>query len=143
MKSLSLVLALLINFNAFAEDSPVGIWIVSSADAKIEIFKKDDELQGKIIWIKEPLDKSGLPKLDVNNPEEKLRTAPILGMVLLKGFSKDEKEKRWSGGTIYDAKSGKTYKAWMQTEGEKKLKLRGYVGISLFGRTEEWTRIVD
>ncbi len=120
--------------------SPLGVWLVSSGDAKIEISQKGDELEGKIIWLKEPNDKSGSPKLDINNPDDDLKARPILGLVLLTGFKKEPSGGKWSGGKIYDAKSGKTYQGWIQSEAENKLKLRGYVGISLFGRTEEWTR---
>jgi uncharacterized protein (DUF2147 family) len=122
------------------EASPKGTWLVGTGDAKVEIYDKGEELEGKIVWIKEPLDESGKPKVDKNNPDEKLRTTPLLGLVLLKGFTRGKGDKTWSGGTIYDAKSGKTYKAWFQPVEDKKLELRGYVGIPLFGRTDTWTR---
>ena len=125
---------------AKAEPSPVGIWLVPAGDAKIEVYQKGEELEGKIIWLKEPLDKDGKEKTDTKNPDEKLRNTPIMNLVFLKGFKKEKDENKWSGGTVYDAKSGSLYKGWIKPEGEKILKLRGYVGISLFGRTEEWTR---
>ncbi len=122
------------------EISPIGLWMVPEEDAKIEVYQKGDELEGKIIWLKEPLDKDGKEKTDSKNPDENLRSRPIMGLVFLKGFKKEKDENKWSGGTVYDAKSGNLYKGWIKTEGDKKLKLRGYVGISLFGRTEEWAR---
>ena len=123
-----------------AEPSPVGIWLVPEGDAKIEVYQTGDELEGKIIWLKEPLDKDGKEKTDTKNPDEKLRNTPIMNLVFLKGFKKEKDENKWSGGTVYDAKSGNLYKGWIKPEGDHKLKLRGFVGISLFGRTEEWTR---
>ncbi len=138
---LSLVFLLQLNAWGTEQDlSPLGVWLVSTGDAKIEISQKGEELEGKIIWLKEPNDKAGSPKLDINNPDDDLKARPILGLVLLNGFKKEKSEVKWSGGQIYDAKSGKTYKGWLQPESANKLKLRGYVGISLFGRTEEWTR---
>lgn len=122
------------------ESSPIGIWLVEAGDAKVEIYRKSDELEGKITWLKEPLDAVGREKTDSKNPDVKLQSQPIMGMIFLKGFKKNKNENKWSGGTIYDAKSGKTYKAWMEPNGEKQLNLRGYVGVSLFGRTEEWMR---
>ncbi len=119
--------------------SPIGVWLVADGGAKIEIYAPNTtNLEGKIIWLKEPLEKDGTAKKDIKNPDEKLNSRPILGMVLIEGFKKDKNE--WSGGTIYDAKSGKTYKAKMELDGDNKLKLRGYVGVPMFGRTEVWTR---
>ncbi len=138
MKAL-LIAGILFSLNLFANpNTPVGIWTVAAQDAKIEIYLQGDELEGKIAWLKEPNDKSGQPKLDVKNPDETKRSRPIMGMTLLTGFKKNKDE--WGGGEIYDAKSGKTYKANIKLDGETKLKLRGYVGIPLFGRTEEWTK---
>lgn len=138
MKTIA-VLILLATQIVFAEEvTPVGTWMVAADDAKIEIYQKGDELEGKIVWLKEPNSKDGTPKKDIENPDKAMRVNDVLGMVMLKGFKKNKDE--WSGGTIYDGKSGKTYKAWMKPVGTDKLKLRGYVGISLFGRTEEWKR---
>ena len=123
-----------------AEFSPIGLWMVGTEDAKVEIYLKNDQLEGKIVWLKEPLDSNSKEKTDTKNPDEKLRVIPIMNMVLLKDFKKENDENKWSGGTIYDAKSGKTYKAWIQPDGEKKLKLRGYIGFSFIGRTDIWTR---
>lgn len=125
---------------AKTESTPIGIWMVPAEDAKVEIYQNGEELEGKITWLKEPLDENGKEKTDSKNPDEKLKATPIMNLVFLKGFKKEKDENKWSGGTVYDAKSGKLYKGWIMPEGEKKLKLRGYVGISLFGRTEEWSR---
>ncbi len=130
-----------LTIHAFAQ-TPVGTWMIATEDAKVEIFEVVEEglksLQGKITWLKEPSDKDGIPKTDVENSDAKLKTRPILGMVFLKDFKLDKSE--WSGGSIYDAKSGKTYKATMKLDGDDTLKLRGYVGVPLFGRTEVWKR---
>lgn len=123
-----------------SDPTPIGIWMVHAGDAKVEIYKNGEELEGKIVWLKEPLDEKGNAKLDTKNPDETLRSTPIMNLIFLKGFKKEVDENKWSGGTVYDAKSGKLYKGWIQPLGEKKLKLRGYVGISLFGRSEEWDR---
>ena len=139
-KSCLFFLGILISTAVYAENFPIGVWLVSSNDARVEIYQNDDQLEGKIVWLKEPLDEAGQEKIDINNPDSNLKALPIKGMIFLKGFKKEKDENKWSGGTIYDAKSGKTYKAWLQPEGEKKLKLRGYVGVSLFGRTETWSR---
>jgi uncharacterized protein (DUF2147 family) len=119
--------------------SPVGTWMVAAEDAKVEIYEKGNELEGKIVWLKEPNAVDGTPKKDLENPNQQLRAREILGMIFLKGFTKDNDE--WGGGEIYDAKSGKTYKAYMKLSGDSILKLRGYVGIPLSGRTEQWKKV--
>lgn len=142
---MKLFLMLLISLNVFAEDfSPIGIWLVQDKDAKAMVYEKEDgTLEGKLIWLKEPLEKDGTAKLDTKNPDKTLAKNPLLNSIFLTGFKKEKDENKWSGGKIYDAKSGNTYKAWMKPEGSDKMKLRGYVGISLFGRSEEWTRVVE
>ena len=123
-----------------AELSPVGIWLIGDKDGKVEIYQSGNEIEGKVVWIKQPLDETGKSKTDIKNPDESLRSRPVLNLVFLKGFEKEDGEAKWSGGSIYDSKSGKTYKGWIQMVDEKTMKLRGYIGFSLLGRTDVWTR---
>lgn len=140
MKSVLLAFCFLLSSTAFAaENSPIGIWLVGSGKAKVEVVAVGESLEGKIVWLKEPMDTEGKPRLDKNNPDKELKTKPIMGMLLVKGFVKDG-ENKWTGGTVYDAENGKTYKANINVENADTLKLRGYVGISLFGRTDVWKR---
>ena len=60
-------------------------------------------------------------------------------MRILEGFQAKSAEK-WADGTIYDPNNGKTYSCTLELENEKTLKVRGFIGVSLFGRTERWTR---
>jgi uncharacterized protein (DUF2147 family) len=61
--------------------------------------------------------------------------------MLLKSFKFNAKNKSWENGEIYDPESGKTYSCNMKMETADKLNIRGYIGISLIGRTEVWTRV--
>ena len=70
---------------------------------------------------------------------EKLRTQAIVGLVILKGF--EFTGKAWEDGTIYDPKSGKTYSSTIKMKKPNELDSRGYVGISLLGRTTTWTKV--
>ena len=81
---------------------------------------------------------AGKAKIDRENPDKSKRNTPIMGLVFMEGFSFDGKI--WSGGTIYDPDNGKTYKCKITLVNDKKLKVRGYIGVSLIGRTEIWTR---
>lgn len=121
-------------------DAIVGVWLVESKDAKVQIFKVDNKYDGKIVWLKNPTYDDGTEKVDKENPDQKLQKRPIFGLKMLKGFIYDE-DNEWEDGEIYDPKSGKTYSCNMTLSADSKtLEVRGYIGISLFGRTSVWTR---
>lgn len=123
---------------AHAQDQIETIWYNQEKTAKVQIYlAKNNKFYGKIIWLKEPL-KDGKPKLDDNNPDEKKRNQPILGLLLLKGFVKTE-DNVYEDGTIYDPKNGKTYSCTIKYKNGI-LDVRGYIGISLIGRTTTWTK---
>lgn len=122
-------------------DLPVGFWTNKEKEARFEIYKCGDKLCGKIIWLKEPL-LNGKPKIDSKNPDEHLRNQPILGMVFMKDFEFVEDQK-WDNGTIYDPKSGKTYSCYMKLLGANEMEVKGYIGISLVGRSQHWTRVPE
>lgn len=124
-------------------DTVLGNWLTAKGDAKVEIYKKNKKYFGKIIWLKTPNDEHGKPKVDKENPEESQRNRPILGMEILTDFVYDG-DYTWVDGDIYDPKSGDTYSCKMYLSKDyKTLEVRGYIGISLFGRTEVWKRVDD
>lgn len=136
MKSLmTTCCALLVSIFAFAQnaDPILGKWQNPSGEGKIEIYKKGDKYLGKLYWIKDA------NKKDEKNPDAKLRNRKIQGLEILSGFTRDGQN--YSGGQIYDPKSGKTYSCKMTVKGPDKLDIRGYLGVSLLGRTETWKRI--
>lgn len=120
-------------------DTPMGTWMNEEKEARFEIFTCGDKLCGKIIWLKEPL-RNGKPKTDDQNPNPKLKARPILGMLFMKDFQYKEGNK-WDEGTIYDPKSGKTYSCYMKVINKDKMEVKGYIGISLIGRTQVWSRV--
>jgi uncharacterized protein (DUF2147 family) len=129
---------------AFAQteaDAIVGVWESGNGKARIKIDKANDKFHGRIVWLREPNDEAGKPKLDKNNPEEALRSKPLLGYSMLKGFSY-QGEKKWEEGTIYDPESGSTYSCTITMTDENTLDVRGYIGVSLFGRTDVWKRVM-
>ncbi|MTI31608.1 DUF2147 domain-containing protein, partial [Xanthovirga aplysinae] len=91
------------------------------------------------VWMEEPNDENGSPKLDSNNPDNNLVHKPILGLNLLTNFEFKGKNE-WEGGNIYDPNNGKTYSCVMKLKNNGDLQVRGYVGFSLLGRTVIWTR---
>jgi uncharacterized protein (DUF2147 family) len=115
-----------------------GRWLSGDGDGWIEIVLEGDSLVGRIAG--SPNDRPGdAPRYDDLNPDPALRGRPLKGLMIMQGFRYDT-DGRWVDGRIYDPNSGNTYKGTIKQVDANTLKLRGYVGISLFGRTETWTR---
>ena len=127
-----------------AGDAILGTWVTEGGHARIEISKARNTYQGKIVWLKEPKypqndPEAGKQKRDRGNPDKSRRDRPIVGLMLLEGFKYAGKQ-TWSKGAIYDPENGKTYKCKLTLKNPKTLHVRGYVGISLIGRTTVWRR---
>jgi uncharacterized protein (DUF2147 family) len=134
------VVILFLAVNAYAQnaDAIVGDWYTEEERSIVQIFRCGDLFCGKIVWLKYPKDEAGNDKVDIRNPDETMRSRPILGLPLLKDF-KYKGGNEWVDGKIYDPRNGKTYACKMTLEGNT-LKIRGYVGIPLFGRSTVWTK---
>lgn len=142
MKYFSFLLLLTaFSFAGFAQnkDAILGKWVNSTGEAHVDITKKGDKYFGKIVWLKEPKDEKGNPKTDAKNPDDALKSRPILGLEILNNFIYEDG--KWTDGKIYDPKSGKNYSCNMTMKGNDILNMRGYVGISLLGRSETWKRV--
>ena len=138
-----LLLVLVFPWRAFPQDAGadalLGQWVTAGGESRVEITKCDSITYcGKIVWLRDPL-KDGRPVVDDKNPVDSLKTRPVLGLEILRNFTYAG-DNVWSGGKIYDPKSGNDYSAKMTLVDEKNLDLRGYVVIPLFGRTEHWVR---
>ncbi len=133
-------------FSATGPDEITGVWLNEEKDANIEIYKCADKYCGKLVWLLNPLYPAdskegapGTPKLDHNNPDKELRKTPLQGLEIVKGMT-FARGNKWEDGTVYDPKNGKTYSAKLTLVDAENLDLRGFIGISLFGRTSHWTR---
>jgi len=119
-----------------------GIWKTiddSSGEARshVEIYEEDGKVYGKIVKLINPKRKH--PICDNCSGEDK--DQPILGLKFLKGLEKDGDE--YNGGKILDPENGKLYKCYITLEEDDKLKVRGYIGFSLLGRTQYWYRVTE
>lgn len=152
LRTLPILLWLAPLFAGAAEpDAILGTWTTAEGKSQVEIFESGGLYHGRIVALKEPLypadpdhadyvaGREDQPKVDRNNPDEKLRGRPLIGMDLMAGFEHDGGEV-WGGGTIYDPENGKTYRCKLTLASADELKVRGFVGISLLGRTTVWTR---
>lgn len=141
-KNLLLIICLILSEAGFAQniEGIDGKWQSPTGGARIEITKKGDKYVGTIFWLKEP-NENGQSKKDSKNPDKAKRSRTIIGSQILEGFTK-KSEKVYEGGTIYDPTSGKTYSCKMTLNGDI-LDIRGFIGVSLLGKTQKWTRIGD
>ena len=121
-------------------DAVLGHWRSAHGSGKMLIFKKGDKYFGKLIWLKEPLDERGHPKKDIHNPDAKPRSRSIIGLEVLKDL-KYKNDGIYTGGSIYNPKTGNSYNCQMKLYGPDRLDIRGYFGLSLIGKTETWIRV--
>jgi uncharacterized protein (DUF2147 family) len=123
----------------------LGMWKTERDESQVEIFRCGKKLCGKIVSLKNPNYTEsrdgpvGTPILDRKNPDPALRSRPVIGLQILEGFT-EQGDNTWGNGTCYDPKSGTTYRGKIHLASSRRLELRGFVGIPLFGRTSVWTR---
>ncbi|MCX6311815.1 MAG: DUF2147 domain-containing protein, partial [Bacteroidetes bacterium] len=99
---------------------------------------------GQIIWLKTPIDpETNKPKLDKHNGDDKLKTRPILNLLILTDLVFDADDQDWSDGNVYDPKTGNSYSLTCKLKDKDNMELRGYMGISVLGRTDIWTRVKE
>jgi len=128
-------------------DEVLGTWVTEGGKSRVEITKeKNGTYTATILWLKEKVypagdDEAGVVKHDRFNPDEKLRDKPIIGLKVAWGFQHQGKG-YYKKGSIYDPENGKTYSCKMTLVDEDHLDIRGYIGISLIGRTTTWERYV-
>jgi uncharacterized protein (DUF2147 family) len=125
-----------------AAGTPVGVW--RSIDDKtkqersiIRITEVNGELRGVVEKI---FDQPGDdPAHLCKECKDERKDKPIIGMTILWGLKKDGES--WGGGEILDPKNGKIYSCKMTlSEDGKSLNVRGFIGISLIGRSQTWLR---
>ena len=109
-------------------------WLSAHKDGKILIYKKDQKYYGKITW------GEGYAIKDVKNQDPHLRSRDMIGLNILNDFVYGGKD-TWEDGTIYLPGAGKTYSCILTLKSMQSLKVRGYVGSTLFGKSEYWTRV--
>ena len=124
-------------------DEVLGLWVDHRDDDKrkvaVWIDDCDGQLCGRIYWLKKPLSAGGRPKRDQHNPDAALRDRPLCGLTILSGFRR-VKESTWSAGHIYNPNDGRTFSSTINLERDGSLRIRGFVGFALFGKTVEWVR---
>ena len=125
-----------------AQDPALGVWKTidektNQPSSLIRIEERNGELMGTVVELIATPGEKLITHCNLCKDERKDK--PIVGMVIMRGLKK-EKSGHWSGGEILDPEEGDTYKVKLATDDGKTLKVRGYIGISLIGRTQVWVR---
>ena len=115
-----------------------GVWLTESKKAHVEIYDCGDKLCGKIVWLKEPNDEQGNPKVDKENSDESKRILPLMGSNMISDMVRAS-SKLWKDGEIYNAEDGKTYSSKMEMIDDKTLEVSGCVFIICKDQT--WLRV--
>jgi len=123
-----------------AAATPVGLWYAEGGAAQVAIEACGNELCGRVVWLRSPFDEEGCDLRDRHNPDPTLRSRRVMGLEVLQGL-KPLPNGSWVSGSIYDPTTGNTYACHLTLDGDDRLRLRGYLGIPLLGRTTTWTRV--
>ena len=124
-----------------AAASPEGMWLTAGKNGVVEVFRcaaGGDMLCGRLAWFRIKPDDPNPRALDLHNPDPKLRGRSLCGVVFMYGFRPAGPDS-WEDGAVYDPESGNTYHGTMSLRADGRLALRGYIGITLFGRSEVWS----
>ena len=120
--------------------SAEGTWLVQAKNGHVRIAPcpgAAGTLCGNLVWLKEPNDASGKPKVDANNANAALRGRPVLNLPMITGM-KPNGAGKWSGGKIYNPEDGKTYNSKMELQANGNLKVSGCV--SVICKAQTWTK---
>jgi uncharacterized protein (DUF2147 family) len=135
-------LAIVAAQSARAQNSPAGLWnTISDTDGKPTAVVEIREVNGALVGVVKALLVAADPRDSIcDKCSGERRGQRIVGMEILRDMRRHGDE--WSGGEILDPENGKTYRARMRLEdGGLKLVVRGYIGFSVFGRSQTWTRV--
>jgi uncharacterized protein (DUF2147 family) len=142
IKKLFLLVLFSVPMIAFSQNAYVGMWKnLDDEDGKekshIKVYEENGELKAQVIKL--------LPNAKLRVCEAckgNLKNKPIEGMFLMSGM-KQQKDGTYSEGNILNPKNGKSYSCTISLEGKDKMKVRGYLGLSLIGKTQYWYRLKD
>lgn len=123
-----------------ATASPIGTWYVEGGAAKVQVDMCGDALCGRIVWLRSPFDDNGCILTDHYNSDPALQGREMVGIEILRGLRAAGTDV-WSGGSIYDPTSGRTYRCDATLDGANRMHVRGYLGWRILGRTTTWVRV--
>ncbi|MEL6538771.1 MAG: DUF2147 domain-containing protein [Bacteroidota bacterium] len=102
-----------------------GIFITEEEDGKVQFYQRGAQFIGRLIW-------SISPTKDVNNPDPAKRNQNTVGQEIFFLMKTDDNE--WEG-EVYNSRDGRTYSVQLWFDDQRTLKIRGYIGHPLLGKT--------
>ena len=138
---MSILLCLLPLLPAAAQAPPLGVWADDSGDSHIEFYRCGELLCGRLVWLRNPADVNGKPRLDERNPDPTRRPQPLQNLTVLQNLRFNAETDRWEDGEIYDPENGRTYSCYLASAGKDRLEVKGYIGFSLIGKSHYWQRV--
>jgi uncharacterized protein (DUF2147 family) len=134
----AVIIGCLFSTGVFAQpvnDSIIGKWYVEDKTALFDFYRIGSEYRARLLPLAKP------DMVDANNPVDSLKNRKLSGATLIYGLVYDAKKNRWNGGRVYNPENGKTYFCYcMFSSAGTQLFFRGYLGVSILGRTQTWTR---
>ncbi len=125
-------------FGGAATPDVQGLWLTEKKGIIVDLYECDGGLCGRTVWLKKMFNKDGTPRRDVNNPDEALHNRHWCGIEVIRNVRPDG-DGTWDDGEVYDPKTGQTFDFEIKKKGDY-LKVRGYLGVKLLGKSEIWTR---
>ena len=107
--------------------------------SKVKIYKHENGYRAQVTWVDNLKKEDGSIRTDEKNPDKNKRSVRADQIVLIDKVTYDAKDNVWTNGKIDDPTNGKTYKVKLWFDGDKVLKMRGYIGP--FFDTSEWKKI--
>ncbi|GAP43747.1 uncharacterized protein conserved in bacteria [Lentimicrobium saccharophilum] len=118
-----------------------GYWLTANKASIIHFTKTGDVYNGKIVWLRQPNDKSGKPVRDVNNPNKAKRNNPVLGTQMVYNLKYNAAKKIYEGGKAYQPQTGRTFDCKAKVTGNGNvLEVTGIAGLSMISKTLTWSR---
>jgi uncharacterized protein (DUF2147 family) len=119
----------------------LGDWLTEDKDAALTIADCGGPLCGRIIWLESARSRGGSVRRDDNNPDRAKQRQRICGLVVIRGL-KPTGPNTW-GGEVYNPQDGRTYRGTITVVSDNALRLRAYIGLPIFGRSQTWTRVTE
>lgn len=122
------------------QQAPYGLWMPEDEASKVEIFSCDDAMCGRVAWMREGLDENGKELTDIYNPDPALRTAPVLGLVIMTGIRPTDEDQVWKG-RVYNPQDGRSYDFWLTVKSQSQITIQGCGLYNLICQTHTWNRV--
>lgn len=136
----AMALASIFSVPVMAGEALDGFWMDSDGEVILQIGPCGNARCGRVAWLRLPLGGDGLPLLDYRNPDPALRSRPVCGLDVVSGFKK-QPDGIWGDGTVYVSDLGMSFSGYAEVLNPTQVKVTGYVGLSIFGASEVWSRV--